>query len=209
MLSRIPSWAVAVSGASLVVVAMVLSSMFLYQIRESIAEERSEIATTRGQINLLWDSHRLADNRSTSADIFVAGAFGGNSNSSFLLGQAAYQLRGAILAMWAASGEPVPDAPPENIQSFEASLRDGDLGAYAELKSEIDRLRLLSQQHINGFTSVVDSAESRIANLQTWESLTHLAYVFFNILGFIVAMAKDLPVWKDQQARRGLIEPVK
>ena len=72
MLSRIPSWAVAVSGASLVVVAMVLSSMFLYQIRESIAEERSEIATTRGQINLLWDSHRLADNRSTSADIFVA-----------------------------------------------------------------------------------------------------------------------------------------
>lgn len=100
--------------------------------------------------------------------------------------------------MWAASGEPVPDEPPEEIATFEEQLRKGNADGYASLKAEIDRLRLLSQTRLNALSSETRAAESRIASLQTRESWVYLAYVFFNLLGLMVTMCKDLPVWRDQ-----------
>ncbi len=67
------------------------------------------------------------------------------------------------------------------------------------LKSEIDRLRLLSQTHISGRADDIRAAESRVESLQARESWVYLAYVFFNLLGLMVTMCKDLPVWKAER----------
>ena len=199
MLSSIPSWAVAVAGAAIAIVATVTSTVLLHQSRASIAGERSEIAETYREVDRLWSSHRQADQRSTAADVFFAQAIGEESSRELLLQLAAQQLRGAVLSMWVASGEPVPERTPAEIAELEARLGKGDVGGYAPLKAKIDELRLLSQSHLNEKSARIRAGEARIEALEARESAIYLAYVFFNLLGLMVAMCKDLPVWRTQR----------
>ena len=198
MLSKIPSWAVGVAGAVIAIVATITSSTLLYQTRGDIAEVRSEIEDKRSTVERMWSSHRQADQRATAADMFLAQALGPGAGRTFLLEQAAYQMRGAVLSMWAASGEDVPDNTPETIAEAEDLLGNGDVAGYATLRAEVDRLRLLSQSHLNGVADEIRAGESRIEALQAWESWLYLAYVFFNLLALMVTMCKDLPVWRAQ-----------
>ena len=201
MLSRIPSWAVAVTGAAIVIVATASGSILLYESRENIANVRSEISGKQREIDRLWSNHRQADQRATAADVFFGQAIGAGPERPVLLRLAAQQLRGAVLSMWVASGKPVPDETPPNVAALEARLGTGDVGAYGALKAEIDKLRLLSQSHLNGISAEVRAAEARIEALQACESWLYLAYVFCNLLGLMIAMCKDLPVWRTE--RRG------
>lgn len=202
MLSKIPSWAVAVAGGAIVIAATATSTLLLYQARLDITAVKAEIAETRRAVDRLWNSHLQADQRFATADVFFAQALESDTSQkvrSFLLVQAAEHLRGAVLSMWAASGEPVPDKPPEAVAAAEHLLHKGDTNGYVSLKSEINRLRLLSQTHINGRAAAIRAAESRVEALQARESHVYLAYVFFNLLGLMVTMCKDLPVWKTQR----------
>ena len=100
--------------------------------------------------------------------------------------------------MWVASGKPVPEQTPAEIAALEDRLGKGDIGGYAPLKAKIDELRLLSQSHLNGISAGIRAAEARIERLQGRESWIYLAYVFFNLLGLMVTMCKDLPVWRQE-----------
>lgn len=202
MLSKIPSWGVGLAGAVIAIAATIASSTLLYQTRGGIADARSEIADKRGRVERLWSSHRQADQRATAADMFLAQALGPGAGRSFLLEQAAAQMRGAALSMWVASGESVPDKTPGTITDAEQLLIKGDVGGYSMLRSETDRLRLLSQTHLNGLGDEIRAAESRVASLVEREFWLYLAYVFLNLLALMVTMCKDLPVWRDE--RRGL-----
>ena len=197
-LSKIPSWAVAVAGAIIVVTATATSTTLLHETREEITAKKSEIADTRRTVDRRWSSHLQADQRSTAADVFFALALGEDSEKSrsFLLEQAAQQLGGAVLSMWTASGQPGPDEKPEPIATAEHQLGGGNAKGYVSLKSEIDRLRLLSQTHISKRADDIRAAELRVESLQAREYWVYLAYVFFNLLGLMVTMCKDLPVWK-------------
>ena len=148
----------------------------------------------------------LADQRSTAADVFVAMALAERADTEtlpVLLEQTAGQLQGALLAMWAASGEAVPDEPPEEIQSLYATLRGGDLRGYASLKSEINRLRLLSQTNIDQLGTDIGAIELRIESLRARESSLYLAYVFLNLLGLIAWSQGGCPgrCWNSAAAR--------
>lgn len=134
MLSRIPSWAVAVAGAAIVVIATATSSVLLHGTRADIGAAQAEVAEVRREVDRLWSSHLQADQRSAAADVFFAQALAPSGSQSFLLEQAAYQLRGAVLSMWAASGLEVPDDPPPEIVAFVNQLRGGDARGYMSLK---------------------------------------------------------------------------
>lgn len=198
MASRIPSWAVSVVGAIIVITATGLSSTSLQETRRLIVEKRSEITGGQQEVDTLWNSHRQADERTTAADIFYAEALGQNSNTSFLLGLTADYFMGAVLSMYAAAKHPeqVPDVPPEDIVSFLSMLRKGDHDAYLGLKSEINELRFESIRFINKLSEDIRSAESRVHLLEAQEARIYFTHVFFNLLGLIVVMCKDLPVWK-------------
>ena len=196
MLSRIPSWVVAVTGAATVIVATATSSILLQQTKAAIQEAKSKVTDIRSKKDLAWSSHLLADQRSTAADVFIAEALGGSSNAPFLLNQATLQIRGAVMAMWAATDEEMPDESPEWLQILEAALLEGNLPAYTGLKSEINKLRLRSQSYVNQLATDIRSAESRIESLETQEYSVYMAYVFFNLIGLIIAMCKDLPLWR-------------
>ena len=201
MLSKIPPWAVAVAGAAIAIAATLTSSTLLYQTRSEVSAEQSMIREDRGRVDRLWASHVQADQRSTAANVFLGQALETGSNQQFLLDQVAKQLLSAVLSMWAASGEPVPEAQPEPIAEAEQQLRNGNADGYATLMQEIDRLRILSQSHIETLGDDIRAAEARIDALQDRELWLYLAYVFSNVLALVVTMCKDLPVWGGKRHR--------
>lgn len=195
-MSKVPSWCVGALAAFIVILASVLSWTKLRQTESAIAEARSDVATMIRTADSSWDSHRQADQRASTAAMFLA-QVSGSSNAPFLLAQAASHLRGATLSMWAASGQDVPDEPPENVAGLEQELRDGNLSAYAGFTSEIERLRTLSTTHISGVAEEIDRRRIEIDSMESQEADTYRTYFFLSLLGLVVAMCKDLPVWKD------------
>lgn len=200
-MSQVPSWCVAVLGTLLIVVASVVSWTTLRQVNDEIAEARADVASGLRKVDSLWISHRQADQRSSTATNFITQTTG-SPNAGFLLAEAAAQLRGAVLSMWAASGEEVPERPPDNVVSLENRLRNGDLTAYGELKLELERLRTLSARHISETSEAVDSKRAEIEMLESQEATAFRTYFLLSLLGLIVAMCKDLPVWNDARVLR-------
>lgn len=201
MLSRIPSWAFAIAGPAIVIIATAITSPLLYQTQESIKQGTAEIAEARREVDRLWSNHLLAEQKSTAGDLFFAQVKGGNQNSGFLYRSAAYQLWKAALLMWIAAGEPEPDDTQEKLLSFRRMLTEGDSNGYDILKSEINRLRELSAQYINKQTAEIRNTQARMQSLNVRETRLYLAYLFFNVLGLMVTMCKDLPVWKTERRR--------
>ena len=202
MLSKIPSWAVAAVGASIVVIATAISSTLLYQIRDSVKEASTEIAETRRGVDRLWSNHLVAEQRSTTGDIFFAQAMLQDQNLEFLQERAAYLLWSGAFSMWVASGEPEPERTQEKLLAHKELLAQGETSAYSALKGEINRFRELSATYINEQTAKIRAAESSIESLQAYEYFLYMAYVFFNLLGLMVTMCKDLPVWKTERRRK-------
>ena len=202
MLSRIPSWTLAVAGPTIVVIATATTSTLLYQAQESVKEASAEIAETRRTVDRLWGNHLVAEQRSTAGELFFAQVRGGNQNSGFLQERAAYHLWSAALSMWVSSGEPDPETTEDRLLSLRTMLAQGDSSGYNGLKSEINRFRKLSAQYINSQTAEMRAIEARIQSLNAHESTLHMAYVFFNLFGLMVTMCKDLPVWKTERRRR-------
>lgn len=198
---RIPSWCVAVLAAFIVIVASLLSWTTIRKVEAEIAAARTEVAAMLRTTDSSWNSHLQADQRSSAAAMFLA-QVGGNPNTQFLLDQAASHLRGATMSMWAASGQDVADETPANVARLEQKLRSGDLSAYAEFTSELDRLRLLSATHISELGKSIDRRRLDIDSMESEESDTYRTYFFLSLLGLVVAMCKDLPVWNDAQALR-------
>ncbi len=193
---RIPSWCVAVLAAFIVIVASLLSWTTLRKTEAEIAEARTEVAAMLRTADSSWNSHRQADQRSSTAAMFLA-QVSGNPNAPFLLAQAATHLRGATLSMWAASGQDVPAEPPENIAKLEQKLRAGDLSAYEGFTSKIGDLRALSTTHISELAHEIDRHRIKIDCMEAQQSDAYRTYFFLSLLGLVVAMCKDLPVWKD------------
>ena len=201
MLSKIPSWVVAIVGAAIVVVATATSSTLLHQTRESVQEISKEIAESRRRVDRLWSNHLVADRQSIAGDLLYAQAMSENGKPEFILERAAYYLWSATLAMWIASGKHEAETMEEKLLRFKESLAHGDIRGYEQFKLKINQLRELSATNINGHTAELRAAESRIESLQSRESLLYMAYVFFNLLGLMVTMCKDLPVWKSERGR--------
>ena len=176
--------------------ATVFSSIIYSNLDAKIqAMEKSKDELT-GKINLLWDNHKLADTRSREADLFLGIFTVVEQNSDFFLSQIGQNLRGAILAMMAAADKEIPDDTPDDVIKLETRLLTGNLEAYSALKKRIDVLRLESRKAINAINKERRLEENEIRRLEKNSDLVRLLYIGLNILGLIVVMMKDLPIWK-------------
>ena len=196
----IPSWVVGTAGAVIVILSTAITTISLAEIRSKLGATRSEVATVQDQIQSAWNNHLLSERRSTSADALLAMALrdeAGSADILFALRRVADHLQGAVLAMWVASGDSLPDESPQGIRESTAKLAAGDLSGYAVLRSSIDSLQLQVQQRIN--TELAERLSEKnelLSKLEARESQHYLWYVSMNLLGLIVTMCKDLPMWK-------------
>lgn len=202
MLSRIPSWVVAVAGATIIIVATATSSTILHKTQTRIGETVSEIAQASSQFDRMWSSHLISDRRSAAADSLFGQALGSDSREAqnFLLKQTGYHLRGSLLAMMLAAEANVSDSTPTEITDLEKELERGNYRAFNAFKDMIDKLRLRSQKVLNDKGSTIRELQKNMQLLRRQESILYLAVVFFNLLGLIVVMCKDLPIWRVQRS---------
>jgi hypothetical protein len=195
MLRKIPAWFIGVIGGMIVIISSIVSSYFWTINDSNINDNKKQITQLEQKTSRLWDSHQLADSRSTIADHFVGQYLMAKENKGFYLSKAGHNLRGAVLAMYAATELDVPNQPPEEIMVFEKKLEQGDLSAYSSLMKLIDSLRLQSMQSINKLKNNRTKLAEENQILDSKREFIRLVYVSLNIFGLIIVLLKDLPVW--------------
>ena len=196
-MKRIPAWVIGLSGALIVLLSTAIGSQWWWTLDAKIQGMQKDRAELGSKITELWDSHKLADARSASADQFLGLLLiGGEGTQDFFLKQINIHLRGSLLAMMAATGKSVPDEPPPEVQQLSVRLLKGDLKAYAKFKSNTDSLRLESQEKINALGKERYQIEEKIKSFESNGKVLQMLSVGLNIFGLILVMLKDLPVWK-------------
>ena len=201
MLSKIPSWTVGLIGALMVLMSVAIGATMLRKTTHDIAMKSSMVSEYRREIDNKWSNWILAAQRKEAADLYVADELGIPLNANpirdqFIRDKIAGLLQGAILAMTVASGKQVPDETPSAIQDYMDKLRSGDYSAYRFLLSEINSLEKASQDSIKQLSDNIKLKETEIIDLRNRESMFYMMFVCFNILGLIIVMLKDLPIWK-------------
>lgn len=203
MLSKIPSWVIAVFGAAIIIISTATSSTILHNIRAGVGNGLADIAEANAQFDRMWNSHLMSDRRSSVADSLFGQALVSNSveAKTFLLKQSGYHLRGSLLAMMVAADADISDETPREIDEIEEQLANGEYRAFAKFKEMINQHRLTSQKVLNDKRTMIRELQNSSELLRRQESIVHLAIVFFNLLGLIIVMCKDLPVWRDRKSK--------
>ena len=196
--NKIPAWSVTVFGASMVVVSTLIGTLALRNVDHDIQTNSRRITQLNASIQKLWDSHKLADLRAGVGDI-LAGLIVhvDRRPHPFLLGRAGGHVEGAILAMWAATGD-TTDATDLKCQVnlLRTRLNDGELDAYDSLSDLVNAHRHRSAEAINDRSEQVRQHEERIRSLRLWYNMLQNLQISFNILGLVIVLLKDLPVWR-------------
>lgn len=206
MTKRIPAWLISIMGALFVLIAIVINTTFSPSLNNKIQEKEKEREKLSKEITSLWESHMLADSRDKNADIFLGLLFIANNQDKedkaaldFLLNKIGYNLKGAILAMRAATGDTSieDDLPPQEIQQLLYEIKkERDLKAYVSLKKLVDKLRLASGNTINDVNKQREELDEELRELKNQEEVLRMLHITLNILGLSLLLLKDLPIWK-------------
>lgn len=198
-LRKIPSWRIGLLGAAIAILSTILSSVAVAWLDSAIQEHTKRATALRDKQRILWDNHQLADERLRAAAIFVALSSQPSENRRFLLSQVASNLGGSVLAMSAAAAiANLPDEPPKEVVDNERAILGGDLSGYNELVAQVEKLRLQSQVAINGVSAEARNLDAESDKLSGWSRWVQGVQVSLTIVGLIVVLLKDLPVWKDK-----------
>jgi len=145
---RVPAWSVTMIGALMVAISVALGPLRVYGLERAIRDGRGEVAELRESNRRDWGNHTLADRRAASADT-IAASIEQYGPGPFRLGRAAYHLQGAILTMWASTGNTNDSLLRPRVEALVARLNSADLDAYDELADLLDELRLESARVIS------------------------------------------------------------
>ena len=193
MLSTIPSWAVALTGAIILIIGTLVNSILLYENKKRIIEAKLVAENMQVLKDRAWDQHLLAEQRYDNATLMeLIREVAGNADPP-LLKRTISRLRGAVFAMWKTQ-EKIREDP---TKGSEEGVRVDYKEEWHRLDSAYGKLKDSSVLYINQINVNIKSIESeRIKPLERYELLIYMSYVFFNLLGLLITMCKDLPVWK-------------
>ena len=144
--------------------------------------------------------HLLADSRAETADLMFAIALAfrrGNQPDPFLLNRAGVSLREAITTMWLSTpGEKENlEALSSTVEDLQAKLNGGDLAAYAEMIKILADQGVRSNQAMREFRERIEKDEAQITGLRQRVERWRDEQVGLNIIGLVVVLLKDLPIW--------------
>lgn len=185
------------------ITSIALGPLYQHGLEEDIRAKRGKIGRLIESHQHHWSSHALADQRSASADMmasFIAQSAG--RPHQFLLGRAGGHLQGAILAMWAGTtGSDNPDGSElkARIDGLLRRFTDGDLNAYDEMTSILDRLRLGSRDAVNRLANQRTESEARLQDMEFSHDRMHGWRSGMNVFGLVLVLFKDLPIWRKRE----------
>ena len=198
----IPSWAVGALGASIVVFSVTVGSVWLHDMTTNINELQAGLS----ELNTIADNrlrqHILADSRAETADLIFALAVAfrrvNQPPDPFLLNRAGLSLKGAITTMWLSTPGPEKEnleALALTVDDLRAKLNGGDLAAYAEMTKILVDRAARSNQATREFRERIATGEAQTTGLRLDVEQVRDWQVGFNIIGLVILLLKDLPIW--------------
>lgn len=196
MCRLIPSWSIGVLGASLVVISISLSPLLVRDIENRIEDTENRISDLNRRVRTLWENHTLAAQREASADTIAALITLTDTPHPFVISRSSSHLQGAILTMWAATGDEDDTDLRSTVSDLMKSLDAGRLGSYDAMSAILDEQRLRSVDVVNELYGEVADYEARRRELRRQRDSLRDLQSLLNIVGLIVVLLKDLPIWR-------------
>lgn len=164
---------------------------------------QDNLTDATGDVDRMWSSHQLAELREAQADQLMLMILSSPEMEAlgFAFPLIINRFLGSALAMDAAGYEELDDSFSSDLHSVWAD--SNIIEAYKETKSRINKLRVTSQKAINEVAARVAEAEQAKNALEARRDAVRLWAVMLNIIGLIVVMMKDLPVWRRPRAAHG------
>lgn len=188
---NIPSWIVAAIGASLVILGTIWNYFYVSSLDEKLRDTGDELTKNKNELSSLWDNYKLSEFRKLFADIFVTQLQTDNPAKKFLLDNVANYLMGALLAMYTATDLEPPTVEPGDINL----LRQNDVSAYGRINAKIQSLQPEFMRAVKARKSKIDSLTTMKDCLDLKKKKSEKIYMSLNILGLIIVLMKDLPIW--------------
>ena len=188
---RVPSWAVGLTGAFVVLAHVALGPLSLQRLEEEIRSTHREIARLSQRREVLWTNHARADQHEATAEIIVSLTPQSSRATSYLAN--------AIHAMWGGTGPDITSPTPSI-----ADICDGFMGPeQANLEGYswgVYCLRRLRQESGIVMSALLDDrskSEEHLRELQLRHDQTRRWQASLNFLGLVLTvLLKDLPIWR-------------
>lgn len=225
-MSKIPSWVIGVAGASLVIISAAVSAVVLYGVDTDISAIQRQIGILDTRNQRLTEISLIADRQAEIGHNFIAvGTDGFNHASAILRGQGnsppdgsmvlargGQQLWGATQEMWRAGNanddtelqsavnQACANAAGEDWESVGQDLLRrflaGEFATYGGMGEILDAHRNRAVCVRDYHRRQITDHEVRRAELQLRRDRIRGQQVALNILGLIIVLLKDLPIWR-------------
>ena len=205
----IPSWMVGAFGAFMVVLSVVLGSVYLRYLDARLSETQAGIGELNAYAGQRLSQHIMAEARGATADLMFALAVdpvrNGARPNSLLLIHAGTNLHAAIRLMWLSTS----GAEKENLEILSSTLDDlvaklvgGEIAAYHEMTEMLADRDSRSNRASLKFVEQNAEYEVQIQGLRRRVDRVRDLQAGLNILGLVIVLLKDLPVWGRRRRRR-------
>ena len=213
----IPPWAVATVGSLLVIFSTAIGTLLLQSNDDQMQRTRILISDLETELQRRWDSHTLAEQRLSTAELFAGLIVQDQQNgiARFIIPRASKNIVDAIITMRLshsdlpqpsreASGIVQPDCTdmqPDphleaNIGQLSQRLEGGDLNAYDKLISLLDSERLLSACVVNSTRRQIIALENDQLAISAYSEFLRGLQISLNLIGLTIVLLKDLPIWR-------------
>lgn len=118
-------------------------------------------------------------------------------SQNFTLQQIGVEEGQAVLCGMVAAGLEMPDKSlPSALETSISLIRDGDSSSFDELNTRRNDLIKKAVESIKIIQEEIRTLHCNIQALELRERHIRFISIGFNVLGLIVVMMKDLPIWK-------------
>ena len=193
----------------MVVLSVVLGSVYLRYLDARLNEAQAVNGDLNAYAGQRLSQHLMAEARGATADLMFALAVdpvrNGARPNSLLLIHAGTNLHAAIRLMWLST----PGAEKENLETLSSTLDDlvaklvsGEITAYLEMTKILQDQDSRSNRASRKFVAQNEESEARVRGLRRRADRVRDLQAGLNILGLVIVLLKDLPVWGRRRRRR-------
>ena len=199
---KIPSWWPVFLGTCIVAVSTTISTTGLLSWQPEINEKRSNLSKYRNMRELIWDMRQQGDEQETTANLFAALESGRAKKEDKLPtlfakiaeGDLTKRYLNASLSSMKAAYESTVTTQGSGLDSLDAILAEL-VDKHRNIREQIRKYRKRSTRKLEGLNAKIVKEEKALTRLSKKESKMQVVWSLFGVLGFVITMCKDLPIF--------------
>ena len=213
----IPSWIVAALGSLLIVLSTAIGTILLQSNEDQMQTYRISISESEAKLQRSWDSHKLAENRFSTAELLASLIVQNTPDgiNRFVTPRTSKHISDAVITMRLSHSDAdtsaqkalairQPDCTDmkldlhmaEKVENLSKRLTAGDLNAYDTLVEILDKERLFSACSINSARKQIVDGERSLSEIVSNSTFLRGLQISLNLLGLTIVLLKDLPIWR-------------